>query len=82
VLEALAKCLGNDVVAGTISLSADQGRLRAAFYELKVVTSEQYNEQGVCELEIRLPKSDFDRVVAAQQLNSEKLLATQPLKVC
>ena len=82
VLEALAKCLGNDVVAGTISLSADQGRLRAAFYELKVVTSEQYNEQGMCELEIRLPKSDFDRVVAAQQLNSDKLLATQPLKVC
>jgi len=36
----------------------------------------------MCELEIRLPKSDFDRVVAAQQLNSDKLLATQSLKVC
>jgi GTP-binding protein HflX len=80
--EALAKCLGDEIVAGTLTLGADQGRLRAAFYEMSVVSSEHYNDQGLCKLEIRLPKSDFDRLVSAQNLNASELLATQQLTIC
>lgn len=82
IFEALAKCLGEELVSGTLTLQADQGRLRAALYELKVVVNEQYNELGLSELELRLPKSDFYRVVSAQGLNADDLLASQRLKIC
>ncbi|MCR8923122.1 GTPase HflX [Dasania sp. GY-MA-18] len=82
LLEALAQRLGEELVAGTLALTAQQGRLRAALYELDVVSAEHYNEQGLCELEIRLPKSDFNRLAAAENLNAAELIATQQLKVC
>ena len=74
--EALAQWLGDDFVHGQLTLAADQGRLRAAFYKHNAVVTEHYNDQGLSELEVRLPKSDFCRIVSAQQLDPEPLLAT------
>ncbi|WP_019528065.1 ribosome rescue GTPase HflX [Dasania marina] len=82
LLQALAKRLSEEQITGTLSLMPSQGRLRATLYELNVVSSEHYSEQGLCELQIRLPKSDFNRIVAAENLNAAELLATQQLKVC
>lgn len=78
--QALAACLGEDIIHGTLCLTAKQGRLRAAFYQQQVVVSEHYNEEGVAELELRLPKSDFCRIISAEQLNPEQVLAE--LKSC
>ncbi len=74
--EALAEWLGDDLVHGELTLQADQGRLRAAFYEQNAVVIENYDDQGLSQLEVRLPKSDFCRIVSAQQLDPEVLLAT------
>ncbi|ARN74362.1 ribosome rescue GTPase HflX [Oceanicoccus sagamiensis] len=74
--EALAEWLGDDLVHGRLTLAADQGRLRAAFYEQNAVVNENYNDQGLSELELRLPKSDFCRIVSAQALDPELMLAT------
>tara|TARA_R110000868_G_scaffold17258_1_gene75987 strand:- start:80282 stop:81586 length:1305 start_codon:yes stop_codon:yes gene_type:complete len=82
LLQALAKRLSEEQITGTLALMPSQGRLRATLYELNVVSSEHYSEQGLCELQIRLPKSDFNRIVAAENLNAAELLATQQLKVC
>ncbi len=73
--EVLAEWLGDDLVHGQLTLAVDQGRLRAAFYEQNAVVTENYNDQGLSELEVRLPKSDFCRIVSAQQLDPEALLA-------
>lgn len=74
LLEALAQTLGEDVLHGYLSLGADQGRLRASFYQQAVVLSEQYDEQGQSRLEIRLPKSDFCRLISAENLDVEAML--------
>ena len=76
LLTALAEWLGEDLVHGCLTLQADQGRLRAAFYQHNVVMAEQYSEQGLSELEIRIPRSDFCRLVSAEQLDPEAVLAT------
>ena len=39
-----------------------------------VVISEQFNEQGLAELEVRVPKNDFCRILAAQQLDPVQIL--------
>jgi GTP-binding protein HflX len=59
-----------------IPLAPDQGRLRAVLFARNVVLSEQYNEQGQGELEIRLPRSDFFRIVAGEGFPAEALLAS------
>jgi GTP-binding protein HflX len=73
--QALAECLSDERVHGQITLQADQGRLRAAFYQQGVVVAEHYNDSGLSELEIRLPKEDFFRLISAEGLSPEKVLA-------
>ncbi len=79
LLEALAQLLGDDVVHGHLTLLSNQGRLRAALYQHSAVLSERYNEEGCSELEIRLPRQDFCRLVSAENLNAETLLADMVL---
>lgn len=74
LLNAIMEHLGKDVVHGKLPLRSCQGRLRASFYRQGVVLSENYTEQGDSELEIRLPKQDFCRLVSAEQLNPEQVL--------
>ncbi len=71
----LSEWLGENVVHGRLTLNVEQGRLRAAFYRQNVVVSEQYNEQGLSEIEIRLPKQDFCRLLSAEELDPESVLA-------
>ena len=73
--KALAECLGEDVVHGQLLISPEQGRLRAAFYQQQVVVSESYNDQGDSELVVRVPKSDFCRLVSSSGLDPEQTLA-------
>ncbi|MGK0498629.1 MAG: GTP-binding protein HflX [Oceanicoccus sp.] len=77
--QALAELLGEDLLHGTLTLAVDQGRLRAAFYQQDVVVAEQYTEEGLSELEVRLPTAVFNRIVSAEQLEPEQILATMTL---
>ena len=79
LLEALAECLGDDQIHGQLTLQADQGRLRAAFYQQAVVASEHYNEQGLSVLELRIPKQDFCRLVSAEKLDPETILSAMDM---
>ena len=74
LLEALADCLGENMVQGTLALEQNQGRLRAAFYQQGVVVAEHYNDQGLVELDISLPESDFRRIIVAEGLDPEVFL--------
>ena len=73
--KALAECLGEDIVHGQLLIKPEHGRLRAAFYEQQVVVSEAYNDQGISELEVRVPKSDFCRLVSASGMDPEQAMA-------
>ena len=75
LLQAIADAHGEDMLQGTLALGQDQGRLRAIFYEQGVVLAERFNEQGLTELDIRLPENDFRRLSVAGGVDPERLLS-------
>ena len=73
--QCLAEWLGEDIIHGRLTLDVGQGRLCAAFYQQNVVVSERYTEQGLSDIEIRLPKQDFCRLLSAEELDPQTVLA-------
>lgn len=72
--EALAEILSGDIVEAEITLGPSQGRLRARLYALNAIQSEQMSEAGDFRLQLRLPKVDWQRFLAAESLSEANLL--------
>jgi GTP-binding protein HflX len=68
LLEALAERLGKGLVTKELVLGADRGRLRAALYAQGAVQSEAFDADGAARLEIRLPRGDWERLAAREEL--------------
>ena len=67
LLEAIAELVGQDMVREELRLEPAQGKLRAALYQLGAVEHEQHGEDGVAHLSVCLPRSDWNRLMAAEQ---------------
>ena len=63
LLQAVAELVGEDMVNEELSLEPDQGGLRAALYRLGAVKAEDYGEDGVAHLSVRLPRADWNRLM-------------------
>ncbi len=63
LLQAIAELVGRDMVSEDVSLEPCQGDLRSAFYSLGAVLTEQYGEDGVAHLSVRLPRADWNRLM-------------------
>lgn len=63
MLQAVSELVGQDMVAQELALKPDQGSLRAAFYNLGAVESENFNDEGVAHLSVRLPRADWNRLM-------------------
>lgn len=72
--QAIAEILGEEMVVGQLLLSPEQGRLRAALYQQQAIAEEHYRDDGVCVINLRIPKSDFLRILSAQTINFESLV--------
>ena len=72
--QAISARLGGDMVHCTLALQPGQGRLRASFYRQGAVVTEQHDGTGLTRLEIRMPRSDFRRLVSAERINPDTLL--------
>lgn len=62
--EALTERLANDVIGFSLTLSPEQGKLRAGLHELNAVREEYFDEQGQSVLDVRLPRRDFNQLMA------------------
>lgn len=62
--EALTERLANDVIGFSLTLSSEQGKLRAGLHELNAVREEAFDEQGHSVLDVRLPRRDFNQLMA------------------
>ncbi|PMR69752.1 ribosome rescue GTPase HflX [Halomonas heilongjiangensis] len=62
--QALSERLAEDVIDVQLTLSPDQGRLRAGLHELGAVREEAFDDQGHVLLEVRLPRRDFLQLMA------------------
>jgi GTP-binding protein HflX len=59
---AMMAVLGQNMVERSLVLAPGDGRLRAAFYQLDAVLSESIDEEGNYHLQVRLPKSELEKL--------------------
>ena len=64
--EVIAEALGDDLLQRELELGPGQARLRAALYELGAVEAESFGADGNAHLQVRLPRADWDRLMARQ----------------
>jgi len=62
--QALSERLADDVIDVALTLSPEQGRLRAGLHDLGGVREETFDDQGRIHLEVRLPRRDFLQLMA------------------
>jgi len=72
--QALAEVLSARVFLGCVQIGSHLGRLRARFHNANAVLTEHYLDDGTCELEIRLPEADLDRILASEAVNRDDLV--------
>jgi len=63
LLQAISELVGRDMVNETLDISPTDGGLRAALYRLGAVESEDYGDDGVAHLSVRLPRADWNRLM-------------------
>jgi GTP-binding protein HflX len=63
LLEAIAELVGQDMVSEDLYLDPKEGGLRAALYSLGAVEAEDYGDDGVAHLSVRLPRADWNRLM-------------------
>ena len=63
LLQAVSELVGQDMVNEELDIAPDQGSLRAALYRLGAVESEEYSDDGIAHLQVRLPRADWNRLM-------------------
>lgn len=62
LMQALTERLAGEMVCCTLALPPQAGRLRSYFYQAQAIEAEQIAEDGTIQLQIRLPKADWQRL--------------------
>ncbi len=73
LLQAISERVTGAIVQARLFLSSAMGSLRARLYRHSCVSDEYFHDDGICELGVRLPKIDLDRILAAEQLTLQDL---------
>ena len=63
LLQAIAELVGQDMVSEDLYLDPKEGSLRAALYSMGAVEMEDYGDDGVAHLSVRLPRADWNRLM-------------------
>ena len=68
LFDAIVELLSNDMIHTSLVLLPELGRLRAKLFKNNSVLNESYHSDGSCEIEVRLPSADLNRMLAAENL--------------
>ncbi len=71
--QAIRELVGEQMCQGMLVLPSYMGSVRARFHQANAVLSEKYREDGCCELNVRLPEADFNRILAAETLDPDRV---------
>ncbi|MCY4265441.1 MAG: GTPase HflX [Gammaproteobacteria bacterium] len=66
--EAITELLAGEQVSWELLLRPDQAKLRSLLYDREFVENESIDESGSYRLQLRLPKSEFERLVVCEEL--------------
>lgn len=73
LFDAIAEHLGEEIFHEQLVLAPHQGKFRAALYSANVVQNEHFSEQGDAVLEVRMQRTDYERILRQCQLESEQI---------
>ena len=71
---ALAERLGKQVVRHTLKIPPSYGKIRGAFYQLNCIADEQYDDEGNCLLNIKLPIREWNRLIKQDEAVIESFI--------
>lgn len=74
LIDALAEFFHQEHVRRVLRLAATDGRLRARFFELGTVYSDELTDDGGWEMDVELPRRHFDRLVGQDKALARRLL--------
>lgn len=63
LLQAISDIMGEDIIELHLDLKPEQGKFRAKLYQLGVVQEETTDPDGLLQLDIRLPREEFTRLM-------------------
>jgi GTP-binding protein HflX len=75
LIDALAEFFHRDHVRHRVYLGPGDGRLRSKLYQVAKVLSEENLEQGGWEMEIDLPRHEYERLISREQELESRLIA-------
>jgi GTP-binding protein HflX len=78
--QAVAELLGEDLFVATLQLPQRLGRLRAQFFALGAVQSEEHDELGRSLLAVRLPRVELNRLVSREGLEPQTFIEQHTLQ--
>ncbi|EZH77485.1 GTP-binding protein HflX [Ectopseudomonas composti] len=78
--QAVAELLGEDLFVATLQLPQRLGRLRAQFFALGAVQSEEHDESGHSLLAVRLPRVELNRLVSREGLEPQTFIEQHTLQ--
>ncbi|MFJ4065310.1 ribosome rescue GTPase HflX [Pseudomonas sp. NPDC089996] len=77
---AIAELLGDDLFVGTLCLEQRFARLRAQFFALGAVRSEEHDEEGRSLLSVRLPRVELNRLVSREGMEPQVFVEQHTLQ--
>lgn len=78
--QAIAELLGDDLFVGTLQLPQRLARMRAQLFDLGVVQSESYSDDGSSLLVVRLPRIELNRLVSRAGLEPQEFIEQHTLQ--
>lgn len=78
--QAIIERLGEDIIQERVVLEHAEARLRAQFYAAGAVTGERTGEDGRQQLDLRLPRADFNRLLKREGWQPETFLEQHTLQ--
>lgn len=78
--QAIAELLGDDLYVGTLCLEQRFARLRAQFFALGAVQSEEHDEEGRSLLSVRLPRIELNRLVSREGMEPQVFVEQHTLQ--
>lgn len=71
LLEAISERLGKQIVEQCLKIPPNAGKLRGKLYQLNCISAEEYDDDGNCIMEIRLPVREWNRILKQDQTTIE-----------
>ena len=78
IQQAIAECLGDEIIARKVSLKPNESALRAALYQYNAVLSEDYDADGLSLLDIRIQKKDLRQLLKKNGLDEDRFDVSEP----